>query len=185
MPSAPSTSKLNRCKSSSSSAEIQAFALIVGCPKVPLGKLKFKMQIPDSTGGFLRPRRSWSYSMCLFPLIPQFSPGSAQRSFCSRKVMNKDLRASPGGWGTEGSKAPEAAALCSRTFPAAWQHLRQLSKLLKWSVSSDLFICGDISSLEIGHQVQRWIFSSTRVINSHQQRPWFTHNLIPFPLLSQ
>lgn len=58
MPSALLTLKLNcrkysiaRARSSVVvSAEIQAFALIVGCPKVLLSKLKFKMQIPDSTG---------------------------------------------------------------------------------------------------------------------------------------
>lgn len=63
MPLALSTSKLNSCKSSTArtrssvvvSTRIQAFALIVGYPKVLLSTLNFKMQIPHSTGAVQYP----------------------------------------------------------------------------------------------------------------------------------
>lgn len=63
MPLALSTSKLNFGKSSTArtrrsvvvSTRIQAFALIVGYPKVLLSTLNFKMQIPDSTGAVQYP----------------------------------------------------------------------------------------------------------------------------------
>lgn len=91
MPLALSTLKLNCYKSSIAtvrssvvvSIEIRAFALIVGYPKVLLIKLIFKMQIPDSTGGCLIPKPSWSYSRSL---PSQFNPGSSQSSFVKGRL---------------------------------------------------------------------------------------------------
>lgn len=92
MPLALSALKLNCYKSSRAtvhssvvvSTEIRAFALIVGYPEVLLTKLIFKMQIPDSTGGCLVPKPSWSYSRSLPD--SQFNPGSSQSIFVKGRL---------------------------------------------------------------------------------------------------
>lgn len=93
MPLALSTSKLNRCKSSRAGArssvvvgaEIQAFALIVECPQVPLGKLKFKMQIPVQHRGLFNTQPLLELQYVFVSPDP-----SVQSWFCSEELLFKE-----------------------------------------------------------------------------------------------
>lgn len=134
MPLALSTSKLNFCKSSTArtrssvvvSTRIQAFALILGYPKVLLSTLNFKMQIPDSTGAVQYPGAPGA-TVVVSLILSSFLV--LRRTFVEERlqmrisselhVEQKCWSGQLGGWGAEGTATREQTELfplCSDTF---------------------------------------------------------------------